>query len=158
MEVLVYQVLGMFVYFTIRFFPLIWYISSDISGLPWWLSGKESPCQCRTRGFDLWVRKIPWRRKWQPTPVLLPGKFHGQRSLGYSPWGHKESDMTDHARACTYIKRNPFPSSLPLFLPLSFLPSFYPSFPNYLSSANLCSWYQEEKNEQKGLNLCLRGN
>ena len=42
------------------------------------------------------VRKIPWRRKWQPTPVFLPGKSHGQRSLvGYSPWGHKESDMTE---------------------------------------------------------------
>ena len=41
------------------------------------------------------VRKIPWRRKWQPTPVLLPGKFHRWRSLvGYSPWGHKESDTT----------------------------------------------------------------
>ena len=38
--------------------------------------------------FDPWVRKIPWRRKWQPTPVFLPGKSHGQRSLGgYSPWG-----------------------------------------------------------------------
>ena len=45
---------------------------------------------------DLWVRKIPWRRKWQPTPVILPGEFHGQRSLaGYSPWGHKESDTTE---------------------------------------------------------------
>ena len=45
--------------------------------------------------FNPWVRKIPWRRKWQPTPVLFPGKFHGQRSLmGYSPWGHKESDTT----------------------------------------------------------------
>ena len=45
--------------------------------------------------FDPWVGKIPWRRKWQPTPVLLPGKSHGQRSLvGYSPWGRKESDMT----------------------------------------------------------------
>ena len=44
--------------------------------------------------FDPWVWKIPWRRKWQPTPVLLPGKSHGQRSLvGYSPWGRKESDM-----------------------------------------------------------------
>ena len=42
------------------------------------------------------VRKIPWRRKWQPTPVLLPRKFHGLRSLvGYSPWGHKESDRTE---------------------------------------------------------------
>ena len=40
--------------------------------------------------------KIPWRRKWQPTPVLLPGKFHGWRSLvGYSPWDHKESDRTE---------------------------------------------------------------
>ena len=47
-------------------------------------------------GFDLWVRKIPWRRKWHPTPVLLPGKFHGPRSLvGYSPWGRKESDKTE---------------------------------------------------------------
>jgi len=46
--------------------------------------------------FDPWVRKICWRRKWQPTPVLLPGKSHGWRSLiGYSPWGPKESDMTE---------------------------------------------------------------
>jgi len=43
-----------------------------------------------------WVRKIPWRRKWHPTPVLLPGKSHGQRSLvGYSPWGCKELDTTE---------------------------------------------------------------
>ena len=42
------------------------------------------------------VGKIPWRRKWHPTPVLLPGKSHGWRSLvGYSPWGHKQSDMTE---------------------------------------------------------------
>ena len=47
-------------------------------------------------GFDLWVRKIPWRRKRQPTPVFMPGKFHGWKSLaGYSPWGHKELDMTE---------------------------------------------------------------
>ena len=47
-------------------------------------------------GFNPWVGKIPWRRKWQPTPVPLPGKSHGQRSLvGYSPWGHKESDTTE---------------------------------------------------------------
>ena len=48
-------------------------------GLPWGLSGKESVCQCRRRGFNPWVGKIPWRRKWQPTPVSLPGKSHGQR-------------------------------------------------------------------------------
>ena len=46
--------------------------------------------------FDAWVRKIPWRKKWQPTLILLPGKFHGWKSLvGYSPWGPKESDMTE---------------------------------------------------------------
>ena len=58
--------------------------------LPWWLSDKESFCQCRRCGFSPWVRKIPWRRKWQPTLVSLSGKSHGERSLaGYSPWGCK---------------------------------------------------------------------
>ena len=52
--------------------------------------------QCRGPRFDSWVRKSPWRRKWQPTPVPLPGKSHRQRSLvGYSLWGHKESDTTE---------------------------------------------------------------
>ena len=52
--------------------------------------------QSRRPGFYPWVRKIPWRREWQPTPVFLPGESHGQRSLaGYSPWGHKESDKTE---------------------------------------------------------------
>ena len=47
-------------------------------------------------GFDPWVGKIPWRRKWKPTPVFLPGKSHGLRILvGYSPWGHKESDTSE---------------------------------------------------------------
>ena len=46
--------------------------------------------------FDPWFEKIPWRRKWQPTPVFLPGKFHGQGSLaGYSPSGCKKLDMTE---------------------------------------------------------------
>ena len=49
--------------------------------------------RCR---FDPWVRKIPWRRPWQPTQVFLPGESNGQRSLAsYSPWGLKESDMTE---------------------------------------------------------------
>ena len=62
--------------------------------LAWWLSGKESARQCRRRKFDPWVGKIPWRWKWQPTPVFLPGEAHGWRSLvGCSPWGHRESDM-----------------------------------------------------------------
>ena len=64
-------------------------------GFPGGSAVKNLPAMQETR-FDPWVRKICWRRKWQPTPVLLPGKSHGQRSLiGYSPWGHKESDMTE---------------------------------------------------------------
>ena len=52
--------------------------------------------QLRKPRFNPWVGKIRWRREWQPTPVFLPGKFHGPRSLaGYSPWGHKESDRTE---------------------------------------------------------------
>ena len=58
-----------------------------VLGLPRWLSGKEPICQCRSVP---WVRRDPWRRKWQFIPVFLPGKSHGQRSLdGCSPWGHK---------------------------------------------------------------------
>ena len=52
--------------------------------LPGWLSGKEPTCQFRRHEFNPWVRKIPWSRKWQPTPVFLPGKSHGQRLVGYS--------------------------------------------------------------------------
>ena len=67
------------------------------------LVGRASPrssdaiyLELGTLRFDPWVRKIPWRRKWQPTPVLLPGEFLGQRSLsGYSPWGYEESDTTE---------------------------------------------------------------
>ena len=60
------------------------------AGPPWWLSGKEPTYQCRRLGFDPWVGKIPWRKKWQPTPVFLPGKSHGQRSLArYSPWSRR---------------------------------------------------------------------
>ena len=68
-------------------------------GFPGGTSCKEPACHCRKRkrhGFDPWIGKIPWRRKWKPTPVFLPGESHGQRSLaGYSPWGCKESDKTE---------------------------------------------------------------
>ena len=70
-------------------------------GFPSGASGKEASCQSRRHkrcGFNPWVRKIPWRRKWQPTPVPMPGKSHGQRCLaGCSPWGCKESDTTEQA-------------------------------------------------------------
>ena len=72
-----------------------------IQGASRWLGGEESAYQCRrrkSRRFRPWVGKIPWRRKWQPTPGFLPGNFHGQRSLaGYSPWGRKELDSTEHS-------------------------------------------------------------
>ena len=62
-------------------------------------NSKEPACQHRGYkrcGFDPWVGKISWRRAWQPSPVFLPGEFHGQRSLvGYGPQGHKELDMAE---------------------------------------------------------------
>ena len=73
--------------------------------LRWWIS-----LQCRRPRFNPWVRKNPWRREGQPTPVFLPAEFHGQRSLvSYSPWSCKELDMTEwlacarmHARTHTH--------------------------------------------------------
>ena len=76
-------------------------------GLPRWLSGRDPTCQCRRcrrLGFCPWVGNIPWRRKWQPTPVFLPGKSHGQRSLaGYSPWGCQKLDTTEPLSMHTQI-------------------------------------------------------
>ena len=67
-------------------------------GLPGGSNGKESAC--RRPGLNPWLGKVPWRREWQSTPVLLLGEFHGQRSLvGYSLWGCKESDTTEHSTA-----------------------------------------------------------
>ena len=78
--------------------------------LPQLFSGKESACQCRRHGFNPWIRKIPWRRKWQPIPVFLLGKFHGQRSpVGYSPWSCKrvEHDLATKQQKCIqYILLN----------------------------------------------------
>ena len=65
---------------------------------------KDVPAMWRYR-FDSWVRKILRSRKWQPIPVLLPGKFHEQRSLkGYSPRGHKESDTTEYTAQHIYME------------------------------------------------------
>ena len=73
---------------------------TEILGFPGGSGVKNPPANAgrhRRHGFHPWVGKMPWRRKWQPTPIFLPGEFHGQRSLtGYSPWGCKESDMTEH--------------------------------------------------------------
>ena len=81
-------------------------------GLPKWLTSEEFTCQGGRRRryeFDPWVRKIPWRRKWQPTPVLLPGESNGQRSLAdYRPWGHKRkwTWFSDYTTKITHGARN----------------------------------------------------
>ena len=71
-------------------------LSLSFLDFPGGSEGKSVCLQCGRPGFGPCVGKIPWRRKWQPTPVLLPGKSHGQRSLvGYSLWGRKESNTTE---------------------------------------------------------------
>ena len=71
-------------------------IQSPPEAPPCGSNGKEPSCQCRRCRFSPWVRKILWRRKWQPTPVFLPGEPHGQRNLeDYGLWRHKVSDMTE---------------------------------------------------------------
>ena len=91
-------------------------VACELLGLRWSLSSKESTCQCRRRKFNPWVRKIPWRRKWQPTPVFLPGQFHGQRSLAsYNPWGrrvghglrlnhHQGNSQLQHVGSCSLTR------------------------------------------------------
>ena len=82
------------------------FVILQVCGFPKWRSGKEPACQYwrhKRCGFDHWVWKIPWRRKWQPYPVFLPGESRGQRSLmGYSPRIAKELAVTEHAhtRVC----------------------------------------------------------
>ena len=82
-------------------------IHVQLMGFPGGTVGKESTCQSRRHkrcGFDPWVRTIPWRRKWKPILVFLPGKFHKQRSLvGYSPWGLKELDTTERMHMHTHV-------------------------------------------------------
>ena len=92
----------------------VWYHSGGQSHyrLPRGLSGKQSACQCWRHRFDPWIGKNPWRRKWQPTPVFLPGKFHGQRSLaGYSPRFSKSwtqlSTSTHRPTECTTPRTRP---------------------------------------------------
>ena len=78
--------------------------------MPAWICDNrqtKNTCQCWRHGLNSWFGKILWSRKWQPTALFLPEKVHGQRSLsGFSPWGHKELDMTEwlsiHTHTHTY--------------------------------------------------------
>ena len=81
-----------------KIFPIFWRY------MPGFTEIKNLPTMQETQVWSLGWEKIPWRRKWQPASVFLPGRVHGQRSLvGYSPWGHKESDTTEHT--CWHIYR-----------------------------------------------------
>ena len=81
--------------------------SSWNDGRPSWHSGKEPTCQCRRHKrcrFDPWVLTIPWRRKWQPASVFLPGKFQGQRSLeGYNGATKSQTQLSTHTHTHTHI-------------------------------------------------------
>ena len=90
-------------------FSLFFLVFTANMDLLWWLSGKEPTCQCRRhrrRGFDPWVRKIPWRRACQPSPVFLPGKFpwtedpSGLQSMGLQ---RVRQDWSNWARVCAHI-------------------------------------------------------
>ena len=98
-----------------------------ILGLSWWLSGREFACQYRRQGFDPWVGKIPWRRKWKPISVILPGKPHGQGSLvGYNPWGCKRvrhNLATKQQQQSSYLDWSIHPSihgAFPPILPFNY--------------------------------------
>ena len=80
--------------------------TSSMLGFPGGASGKEPACQCRRcnrRAFDPWVRKIPWRKAWQLTPVFSPGESHGQRSLAATVHGITQSE-TRLKRLSTYAQ------------------------------------------------------
>ena len=81
-------------------------LSRFVMAFPWWLRWQSICLQCQKPGFDPWVGKIPWRRKWQPTPVFLPGKSHGQRKLVlYSPWVAKSWTRLSNF-TFTFLPRN----------------------------------------------------
>ena len=98
---------------------------------------KESACQCwrcSRHKFNPWIRKILWRRKWQPTPVFLPGESYGQRSLvGCSSWGCKESNRTEQVSTHTCKMNSPSIIQLPSSQTITFMANclryFYTKMP-----------------------------
>ena len=96
--------------YTYKFYYILYMCTYiHILDFPGGSDGKSVCLQCRRPRFDPWVRKMPWRRKWQPTPVLLPGKSHGRRSLvGYSQWCRKELGMTERLHFHFHIYSHDF--------------------------------------------------
>ena len=117
-----------------------WISTGWYSPIHWWCSGKEPACQCKRHRFDPWVRKIPWRRKWQPTRVFLPGESHGQGSLaGYSLWGHRESDKTERLGAITVVIIFIWRSNCPIFSQQQPSESFWPKPKSLWIYFSVCS-------------------
>ena len=89
-------------------------------GFPGGSDGKRICQQCRRLRFNPWVRKIPWRSDWLPTPVFLPGESNRQRSLaGYPLKGHKESDVSEwlthtHTHTHTHTQKNVYQRNWPM--------------------------------------------
>ena len=98
-------------------------------------------CSLWRPGFDLWVEKIPWRRERLPTPVFWPGEFHGP----YSPWGHKESDITEqlstHTHICVIYLLAAFDSEM-----LSKVSEWISQFKKLWVKLETCSWTQKLPN------------
>ena len=87
----------------------VYYWRLIMSGFLWWLRWLRICLQCGRPGLRPLVGKIPWRMEWLPTPVYLPGEFHGQMSLvGYSPWAHKESGTTERLTLLLYFQDSCF--------------------------------------------------
>ena len=111
----------------------------------WWLSGKESACQCRRHRFDPWVDKIPWRRKWQATLVFLPGKSHGQRSLvGYTLWGgqrvrHNLATNQQQQSSHTTEQQENYKNQMQIYININvtYLQILYPIFSNFKKHVTL---------------------
>ena len=114
-------------------------------GFPAGASGKESACQsrrCKRCKFDPWVRKIPWRRVPQPTPVLLPGEFYGQRSLVGCRVGHQWNNL---AHTCLLSSQE---------LSLLFLDRTFLSLPTYITCTNLSFFVHARWVAKSCLTLC----
>ena len=120
------------------FYPsfCFWIMTSVFSGLPWWLRDKESACSAgdsRRLRSKPWIGTIPWRRAWQPTPIFLPGKSHGHRSLaGYGPWDRKEFQ--------TWLKRLSTLHSFSLLPPSLLLPLWLVQKSQSLPRTKEISW------------------
>ena len=101
-----------------------------LNGLLRWCNGKEPICQrrrCKRHEFDPWVRMIPWSRKWQPTPVFLPGESHGQGSLvGSNPWGGSQKVRHDYTCMSSFVLKKFTSFWNTLYLEILFQPAYRP--------------------------------